>query len=182
MSDPCDSSSFTDGTGSRARRHGSLTLDIVEEDGDWSALAGAVDLVRRAGDAVAAAPELDFGHAGAAIALSCDDSVKALNATYRGKDKPTNVLSFPAPATLPGAPGAPRFLGDVVLAAETVMREAQEIPVPAAHHLQHLVVHGLLHLLGFDHESDAEAERMEKLETTILARLGIDDPYAEPTT
>jgi probable rRNA maturation factor len=76
-------------------------------------------------------------------------------------------------------PGAPPFLGDIVFAAETVIGEAEDRGIPPAHHFQHLVVHGLLHLLGFDHETDAEAERMERLERMILARLGIPDPYAD---
>ena len=92
-------------------------------------------------------------------------------------DAPTNVLSFPAAASAPPAPGAPLLLGDVVLAFETVAAEAAAQGKPLADHLAHLVVHGVLHLLGFDHEADAEAERMEALETRLLAGLGIADPY-----
>jgi probable rRNA maturation factor len=108
--------------------------------------------------------------------LADDASLRALNRSYRGKDAATNVLSFP----FQPAPGgcAVRHLGDVVLAAETVRKEAAEQGIPPAHHLQHLVVHGLLHLLGFDHDTDARAEAMERLEAQILVTLGIADPYA----
>ena len=112
----------------------------------------------------------------AAVVLGDDALVRSLNATYRGQDKPTNVLSFPFRAP----PGVDRdnMLGDVVLAAETVAREAHEQHLPPGHHLQHLVIHGLLHLLGFDHATDDEAEIMERVETEILATLGVADPYA----
>ena len=101
---------------------------------------------------------------------------KRLNRSYRGKDRPTNVLSFPAfPRGKRGA--LPPMLGDIVLAAETVAREAQLEEKPLADHLAHLIVHGILHLIGYDHESDAEAEEMEGLERQILAGLGIPDPY-----
>jgi len=110
------------------------------------------------------------------VVLGDDALVRALNGTYRGKDKPTNVLSFPFQVP----PGGVRdgTLGDVVLAVETVAREATERRVQPVHHLQHLVVHGLLHLLGFEHATDSEAEDMERLESEILAMLGIADPYA----
>jgi probable rRNA maturation factor len=113
------------------------------------------------------------------IALSDDASVQKLNAGFRGKDKPTNVLSFPAGETaVADAETGARPLGDIILALETVMAEAAEQEKPAAHHFQHLVVHGALHLLGFDHETDSEASEMESLEIEILAGLGIPDPYA----
>ena len=104
--------------------------------------------------------------------------MRRLNRTFRGKDVPTNVLSFPS-QKLPGAAsddGA--YLGDVVLAAETVRQEAIELGIEPRHHLQHLVVHGLLHLLGYDHQADAAAEEMERLEAEILATIGVADPYA----
>ena len=98
--------------------------------------------------------------------------------TWRGKDSSTNVLAFPAAdPSVPVPPGAPLLLGDVVLAFETVRREAVEQQKPLADHLRHLVVHGVLHLLGFDHEITREAERMEALEVAVLATLGIPDPY-----
>jgi probable rRNA maturation factor len=121
---------------------------------------------------------LTFAPAEASVMLTTDDVVRGLNRQWRGKNQPTNVLSFPAPARQPGAPL--RYLGDVVLAADTVHREAEEMQIDPAHHITHLVVHGLLHLLGYDHETDAEAETMERLETIILARLGIADPHAGP--
>lgn len=112
------------------------------------------------------------------VYLANDDIVRRLNREFRGKDKPTNVLSFPASGG-PTPPGAPVLLGDVVIARETVLREAAGQGKTAFAHLAHLVVHGVLHLLGYDHEQPAEAERMESLETRILEGLGIPDPYAE---
>jgi probable rRNA maturation factor len=109
------------------------------------------------------------------IVLADDSTVHALNRTYRGKDQPTNVLSFAAgPAPVPGISYP---LGDVVLAFSTVHRECLEAGRPIENHLQHLVVHGCLHLLGFDHERDTEVAKMELLETEILAGLGVPDPY-----
>lgn len=114
----------------------------------------------------------------AGIRLSDDATVQGLNRDYRGKDTPTNVLSF---ATLdddaPLAPGAPVLLGDIIIALETITREARDQNKTFSDHFRHLVVHGMLHLLGFDHETDAEAEDMEALEKRILSDLGIDDPY-----
>jgi probable rRNA maturation factor len=106
------------------------------------------------------------------VALADDERVRALNARDRKKDKPTNVLSYPS--------GEKGFLGDIVLARQTVWREAQEQKKVTADHLSHLVVHGTLHLLGYDHEtSEADALRMEALERRVLAKLGIADPYIE---
>jgi probable rRNA maturation factor len=116
------------------------------------------------------------GEAEVSLLLADDAFVRGLNARWRGQDRPTNVLSFPAPAT--GVPG-PRPLGDVVLACETVAREAVEAGKSVADHAAHLLVHGLLHLLGHDHENDAEAAVMEALETAVLETLDIADPYAE---
>ncbi|MGI9403425.1 MAG: rRNA maturation RNase YbeY [Hyphomicrobium sp.] len=129
-------------------------------------------------EAVAAAPELEFDQLEACVALSCDEHVARLNKTYRGKRAPTNVLSFPASGLRPET----NFLGDIVLAGETLAREAEALGVPFNHHLQHLVVHGLLHLLGFDHESDKDAQVMEAIEAGILARLGIPNPYETPAS
>ena len=122
----------------------------------------------------------DSGGAGQFIVdvmLADDAEQRHLNRTYRGKDTPTNVLAFPQ-----GAPGSPRsdqpvLLGDVVLAFETVRREAAEQDKPIPNHLRHLVVHGVLHLLGFDHENAAQAAAMEAREIKILAGLGVPDPY-----
>lgn len=114
-----------------------------------------------------------------AVVLAADAFVQALNRDYRGIDRPTNVLSFPAGD--PGArplPGAPRLLGDVVIAFETTRDEAARLGKPVAEHLCHLVVHGILHLIGYDHESEQDAEAMERLETAILGALGVADPHA----
>jgi probable rRNA maturation factor len=110
------------------------------------------------------------------VVFTDDARVRVLNARYRGKDSSTNVLSFPAPAAIKGRLGP--MLGDVVLAAETVAREAVEQGLALDAHLTHLLVHGFLHLAGYDHEDEAEATVMETLETAILGRLGIADPYA----
>ena len=108
------------------------------------------------------------------VLVEDDAAIRELNRRWRGVDKPTNVLSFAAAA----APSiAPRHLGDIAISYETTIREAQAEARPFAHHLAHLAVHGFLHLLGYDHQSDAAAEGMEDLERKILARLGIPDPY-----
>jgi len=109
------------------------------------------------------------------VHLADDEHIRALNARWRGLDKPTNVLSFPAVAADEIAKA--RLLGDIVLAFETVAREATDEGKPLADHYRHLVAHGFLHLIGFDHEDDAEAQRMEAIETRTLARLGVADPY-----
>jgi probable rRNA maturation factor len=164
-----------------------LALTILSEAGDWSAFANREEAVRTAAHALAAHPRCESARgAEACVVLANDALVRSLNRSYRGKDAPTDVLSFPfqeppgaaAPAEVGRGPTEPRQLGDVVLAVETVRTEAAEQGVAPVHHLQHLVVHGLLHLLGFDHETDAQAEAMEELEVEILASLGIADPYA----
>ena len=117
--------------------------------------------------------EKDFGGRALAVLLTDDAAVRRLNATWRGLDQPTNVLSFPAPLNDPN--GA---LGDIAIAFETTAREATAEHKPLAHHLSHLALHGFLHLLGYDHESDAQAEEMEVLERKVLEVLGVPDPYA----
>ncbi len=120
---------------------------------------------------------------GAALASSCevsvtfcdDETIRALNAEWRGKDQPTNVLSFPTPGALERKP----LLGDVIIAFETVSREAEEQGKLLRAHAAHMVAHGFLHLIGYDHETAAEAERMEALERKIATALGFPDPYAE---
>ena len=152
-----------------------LTVDVVHEAGDWSAVDPDVETaILKAADAVARAPAARV-RAGmnAVVALADDVTVRRLNGTYRAKDKPTNVLSFPS------GDANGRALGDVVLALETICAEADDLGLCMRHHTQHLVVHGLLHLLGFDHETDREATAMECLETEILASIGLADPYAD---
>ncbi len=111
------------------------------------------------------------------MVLADDATVQDLNRRYRGIDKPTNVLSFPI-RNEPQQAEAVRLLGDVVLGYGTVSREAEAGGKPLGHHLCHLIVHGVLHLVGYDHETDKDAAEMEPLETAILARLNIPDPYA----
>ncbi|KQU93791.1 rRNA maturation RNase YbeY [Mesorhizobium sp. Root695] len=153
-----------------------VDIDISVEAGNWPDEASLTRLVDRA---VAAA----FAESGAAgrselsLVFSDDAHIRTLNAGWRGKDKPTNVLSFPAFPFVQGGP-LPPMLGDIVLAAETVTREAALEDKPLENHITHLVIHGLLHLLGYDHETDTEAEAMEAIERAALARLAIPDPYA----
>lgn len=153
-----------------------LDIDLSVDAGAWPSEAVLFGLVERA--AVAAFAELRLtGASELSVVFTDDAAIQALNAEWRGKDKPTNVLSFPA---FPPAKGGllPPMLGDIVLAAETVAREALAEKKPIEHHISHLVIHGLLHLLGYDHEADEEAEEMEAVERAALARLAIPDPYA----
>lgn len=144
----------------------SADCTVVVLDAAWRrALPGVERLVRKAARAAIGPRARSL-----TVALADDKRVRALNKRDRRRDKPTNVLSYPS--------GEKKFLGDVVLARQTVWREAKEQRKTPADHLVHLVVHGTLHLLGHDHEtSDADAERMEALECRILKRLGIADPY-----
>jgi probable rRNA maturation factor len=150
-------------------------LEIIVEAPTWNALRGVKPALRRAISAAAAPMRLEESEL--AIVLTDDSAIRALNRRWRGRDKATNVLSFPAHGLVPPGSG-PRPLGDIVIAYETMTREAQEQGLPLTHHLTHLAVHGFLHLLGYDHESDTEAETMEQLERDILARLDVPDPYA----
>ena len=113
-----------------------------------------------------------------AVLIAGRDAVRALNRDYRGKDRPTNVLSFPADDVVGLPPGSPRPLGDIVLCAEIISTEAEQQGKVAADHWAHLCVHGALHLAGFDHENEADAEEMEALETRILSEMGVPDPYS----
>lgn len=156
----------------RNRKRPRLATEVVEDSGDWAWVEDVDTLAEAAAAEVATEPCLKIERGAVSIVLSSDASVAVLNERYRNKPKPTNVLSFP-----PG-PGSPEgYFGDIVLATETILREAEELDVPPEHHLQHLIVHGLLHLFGLDHVTVAGAERMEKLEVKILARLGIANPY-----
>ena len=151
----------------------SVTVEIAVESPRWSKLPGAEAAVRGAVEAALA--ECGEDNAEVSIALAGDAQVRDLNLRWRGKDSATNVLSFPAPETVPDKS---RFLGDIVLAFETIEREAADEAKPLSHHVAHLAVHGTLHLLGYDHENDSDAAAMERRERDILARIGVPDPYA----
>jgi len=142
-------------------------IDIEVEDLAWSAALPEPEAV-----VLPAAEAALDARGGVTILLTDDDSVAALNERFRGKAGPTNVLSFPAPTN------PEDHLGDIALAYGVCAREAVEQGKPLAHHLQHLVAHGVLHLLGYDHLTEAEAEEMETLERRLLAGLGVPDPYA----
>lgn len=178
-------SSRPPGTQSRAPL---LETEIGHQSGGWQIETEEL-LLRAFQTAFAEAlafPETHWpqeaGRAELSVLLADDVFVQSLNRKFRGKDKPTNVLSFPAPPVLsPAFPGgeAGLALGDIVFGFETVAREAGEQGKTFDAHLQHLAVHGLLHLLDYDHQSDDEAETMEAYERQILAKLGVGDPYAD---
>jgi probable rRNA maturation factor len=147
----------------------------------WQTEPDAEAVIQRTVAAAAETVNADIGEAEIAVMLTDDAGIRTLNSNWRGIDKPTNVLSFPAlPQASPGSPDdAPRMLGDIAIAYETTRTEADDEQKPFDHHLSHLVVHGFLHLVGYDHETDDDAEAMETLEQDILAQLGIPDPYAD---
>jgi probable rRNA maturation factor len=149
-----------------------MKLDISIEDEGWRAIRG---LKRRTHEALLLA--LGRRKAAVSVLFTSDRAVKKLNGAWRGKNKPTNVLSFPA-AGMPIPRGQPKPLGDIVLAYGVVAREAKAQGKTLAAHTMHLLVHGALHLLDYDHESDGEARIMEQREIRLLARLGIENPYA----
>jgi probable rRNA maturation factor len=160
-----------------------LSLEIVTESGDWPDEGALAALARQIAGTVAQAITLPHHACEATLALSSDSNVQRLNRQYREQDKPTNVLSFPAASHHVGPEGdnpgetTLMYLGDIIVARETLAREAEELGRPFTSHFAHLTTHGLLHLLGFDHETDGDAECMERLETEILAEIGIPDPY-----
>jgi probable rRNA maturation factor len=151
----------------------------------WQSEPDAEAVIQRAvataAETVDSGLNADLGEAELAVMLTDDSGIRTLNNNWRGIDKPTNVLSFPAlPPTGGGGPDdAPRMLGDIAIAYQTTRAEADDEQKPFDHHLSHLAVHGFLHLIGYDHEKDDDAEAMEALETEILAQLGIPDPYAD---
>jgi probable rRNA maturation factor len=147
----------------------------------WQTEPDAEAVIQRAIAAAAQMTDAGDGEAELAVMLTDDAGIRTLNSNWRDIDKPTNVLSFPAlPPTGAGGPDdAPRMLGDIAIAYETTRREADDEQKPFDHHLSHLAVHGFLHLMGYDHEKDDDAEAMETLEQEILAQLGIPDPYAD---
>jgi len=153
-----------------------VALDISVPSLLWRGLPRARALARETiAAAVAESGRALEEGAEVSLCLADDARLRALNLRWRGADKPTNVLSFPAAS--PGRVAQSLTLGDIALAFETLSREASELGVPLADHYRHLVAHGFLHLLGYDHETAREAERMEALETRIMARLGAADPY-----
>lgn len=148
-------------------------IEVEVDDAEWrQALPQAVPLARAAAKAALMGADAPKGREHLVVLLTDDETVHALNARFRGRDRPTNVLSFPAATT------AGPHLGDLALAFGVCAREADEQGKPLADHVRHLVVHGVLHLLGHDHQAEAEAETMEALERRILADLGAPDPYA----
>ena len=168
----------------RAAPQPRTSLDVIVEHAGWEkAIAEPVPLLRRAAKAALAVARRDrrgtkARSVGIAVALIDDRAMRKLNRAYRGKDKPTNVLSFPASETeARGRPGKRQALGDIAIALGTLRREAEAQGKTLADHLAHLMVHAVLHLLGYDHESKTEAEHMESLERRALAGLGIADPY-----
>lgn len=165
-----------------------INIDISLADDRWATALPAVETLAEKAlhaafekiekpDSLIAADRVEV-----CLSFTNDAEIHQLNRQYRGKDKPTNVLSFPQQslgfATL--APGQPLFLGDIVLALETIENEAKTAGITVEAHAAHLVVHGLLHLLGYDHENDADAQMMENTETEILEFLGYPDPYSRP--
>jgi probable rRNA maturation factor len=145
-------------------------IEVEVEDPAWTlALPDSAAIASQAASAAAA-----LGRKGEiAILLTDDQAVRDLNLRFRDRDKATNVLSFPAPST------APRQLGDIALAFGVCAAEARDQGKPLADHLRHLVIHGVLHLLGYDHQAEADAEHMESLERRLLAEMNIADPYCE---
>ncbi len=155
----------------------SVNIDMLIEAGDWPSEDDLEATTRRAIAAVFAETGVASELTELSLVFTDDAHIRALNAGWRDKDKPTNVLSFPAFPPKRRAP-LPPMLGDVILARETILREAALEEKPFEHHLTHLIAHALLHLLGYDHETETEAEEMETVERRALARLAIPDPYA----
>ena len=148
-------------------------IDVVLEDEVWLRdLPDATDLASRCFEETSRLEPAVRGNI--ALLLTDDAAIKALNAQFRGMDKPTNVLSFPSDED--------DFLGDIALARETAIREAEQDNISLRDHTAHLLVHGMLHLTGYDHETDIEASKMERLEIEVLQRLGVANPYAPAET
>ena len=158
------------------RARAAPVIDMMVDSPLWAREPAAEETVRQAIAAAAAGSDAPAGTE-VSVMLADDAAVRALNARWRGQDKPTNVLSFPSASS-----GNSGMLGDIAIAYETTAREAQAEGKLFTDHLAHLAVHGFLHLLGYDHASDDEAESMECLERVILAQLGIADPYGPQAT
>lgn len=150
-----------------------VEVQIAADAAGIPASASIRDWVQRAVDVTDPARDADVS-----VRIVDEDEMRVLNREYRDQDRPTNVLAFPAGDAGFVPPGETPLLGDVVVCAGVVAREAEEQGKPLEHHWSHMLVHGTLHLLGHDHTSDQEAEMMEALERRVLASLGIADPYA----
>lgn len=158
---------------------GPILIECQIEAGNWPAGETLERLSAKAVGAAVAEMQLSGQNPSELSLLFTDDSqIEQLNKNWRGQEKPTNVLSFPVVAATPGTALEP-MLGDIILSFETVGREAALENKPFDHHLTHLIVHGFLHLLGYDHQTEIEAGQMEALEQRILRRLAIPDPYGE---
>jgi probable rRNA maturation factor len=152
-----------------ARRNNAVVVDVLVQSPQWKKKPRAKAEIRAAIRAAADATSAPNGEV--AVVLTSDAALRKLNRQWRGIDKATNVLSFPAAAPKMG------ILGDIAIAYETLVRESRHEHKEFAQHLSHLAIHGFLHLMGYDHQNDSDAEAMEKVERTVLARLGIPDPY-----
>jgi probable rRNA maturation factor len=155
------------------RRTSPPDIDVQIQSSLWDARPEAEKTVRNS--VLAAAGALSTAGGEVSIVLTDDSAIRSLNRDWRGIDKPTNVLSFPAKGPATGE--STRLLGDIVIAFETLERECVDENRDFLHHLAHLAVHGFLHLNGYDHETNAQAEEMEGLESRIMARLNMPDPY-----
>ena len=155
-----------------SRRASAPAIDIRIASPLWQAQPLAEQTVR---EAIAAAAALSTDEGEVSILLTDDSAIAKLNRDWRGIDKATNVLSFPAPTTTTGAGGT--MLGDIAIAYETLAKECDEEDRVFLHHLAHLTVHGFLHLIGYDHQTEAQADEMEGLESRIMTRLNLPDPY-----
>lgn len=156
-------------------RQATPVVDIQVQSRLWDARPLVEQTVRDAIAAAAAALSTSDGEV--SILLTDDSEIRALNRDWRGLDKPTNVLSFPA--AKPAVPGSDVLLGDIVVAYETLQRECDDEDRDFLHHLAHLTVHGFLHLLGYDHQTDAQAGEMEALESKIMTRMNMPDPWQD---
>jgi probable rRNA maturation factor len=154
-----------------------MMVSIDVEEGAWSAWHDLDVLAERAATMALAAARHAQGGEAIAVLFAGDATVAELNGRWRGVNAPTNVLSFPAPAHMPLPKGELRHLGDIIVAEGVTRREAAELGRTVPDHITHLIVHGVLHLLGYDHERDTDAEVMEALEIEILKRMGIGNPY-----
>ena len=164
--------------------HPSISLELAVEAGEWGD-AGAIEAL--AETALAAAVADLAGHEAqpfpdtppeVSLVLAGDAMMADINSQWRNQPKPTNVLSFPAFPLVPGGQPGP-MLGDIILARETIEREALELDKPVDEHITHLIVHGFLHLFGYDHIENSDAEEMEAIETRILSSLHLSDPYGD---